>query len=176
MEYHAIYINCVHALIPYVIIASSFIGLYGRKRLLIKGYTRGLPKSSGCGLRANLSGMTHWLDTFTAFVDQRLILRRQGYVLRLLANVLPHLAFLALLLRLVSAVLLGHHLLLYELCMAPLSPHPQWWWLLLHLLLVLRMAPILLILTLLFQRVIACLAGASLVAPPSPIVQTDVLK
>jgi hypothetical protein len=32
------------------------------------------------------------------------------------------------LLLIVSAVLLTHHLLLDELGMAPLSPHP-WWWL-----------------------------------------------
>ena len=80
---------------------------------------------------------------------------------------------MALLLRIVSAVLLAHHLLLDELGMAPLSPHP-WWWLL--YLLVLLMADILLILTLLLH-VIASLAGPpspSWVAPP--IVHPDVVR
>ena len=73
-----------------------------------------------------------------------------------------------------SAVLLAHHLLLDELGMAPLSPHPRWWCL--HLLLVLLMAPILLILALLLLQVIACLAGPSGEAPPPPFVHPDIVR
>ena len=122
-------INCVHAQKNYILIACSVLGLDGRKRLLIISHTLGSSEPCGCGLRAHPSGLAHRVNAFTAFVQQGLILRRQGCILRLLTSVLPHLAVLALL-RIMSAVLvllLIHHLLLDKLGMAPLSPHPLWW-------------------------------------------------
>ena len=79
-----------------------------------------------------------------------------------------------------SAVLLTHHLLLDELGMAPLSPHPVWRLRHHHLLLlILLKAHILLILALLLHVVFACLARPA--SPPSSgvaatIIHPDVVR
>ena len=73
-------------------------------------------------------------------------------------------------------------MLLDELGMAPLSPHPLWWGLRHHhhlLLLILLKAHILLILALLLHVVFACLARPA--SPPSsgvaaPIIHPDVVR